>query len=293
MPRTPPPITSMEGRTVVITGANSGIGLETAAALAGAGARIVMGCRNPTTAAAAVDEVRRRSGNDAVETRSLDLADLDHVRRFAASLGDLDQIDVLVNNAGLLLDRRSETPQGHETTFATNHLGPFLLTELLTEQLAAAPQGRIVNVASLAHRMAVRGIDWDDIDRRRRYRGWGVYAESKLANILHARGLATRLRDRGVVAHSLHPGSIASGFGRDGDLHGINDRLLWIAQFVLISPAQGARTSIHLASSDEALRSSGDYWARSRRSRPSRAARNDRAVGELWRRSEQMVADAS
>lgn len=293
MARTTPPIPSMDGRTVVITGANSGIGLETAAALAGAGARIVMGCRNPTTAAAAVDEVQRRSGNEAVETRSLDLADLDHVRRFAASLGDLDRIDVLINNAGLLLDRRSETPQGHETTFATNHLGPFLLTELLTEQLVAAPQGRIVNVASLAHRMAVRGIDWDDIDRRRRYRGWGVYAESKLANILHARGLATRLRDRGVVAHSLHPGSIASGFGRDGDLHGINDRMLWIAQYVLISPAQGARTSIHLASSDDALRSSGEYWSHSRRSRPSRAGRDDRAVGELWRRSEQMVAAAS
>ena len=124
MSRPRPPITSMEDRTVVITGANSGIGLETAAALAGAGARIVMGCRNATTAAAAVDEVRRRSGNDAVETHSLDLSDLDHVRRFADELSTLDRIDVLINNAGLMLDRRQESAQGYEGTFATNHLGP-------------------------------------------------------------------------------------------------------------------------------------------------------------------------
>lgn len=289
MSRPRPPITSMEDRTVVITGANSGIGLETAAALAGAGARLVMGCRNATTAAAAVDEVRRRSGNDAVETHSLDLSDLDHVRRFADELSTLDRIDVLINNAGLMLDRRQESAQGYEGTFATNHLGPFLLTSLLTEQVVAAPHGRIVNVGSLAHRLAPRGIAWDDIDRRDSYFGWTVYAQSKLANILHARELARRLRDRGVVAHSLHPGSVASGFGRDGDLHGINDRLLWIAQYLLISPEEGSRTSVHLAASPEALRTSGDYWTRSHRSTPSRAARDDRAAAELWRRSEQMV----
>ncbi len=290
MPRPRPPITSMEDRTVVITGANSGIGLETAAALAGAGARIVMGCRNPTTAAAAVDEIRRRSGNEMVETHSLDLSDLEHVRRFAQELSSLDRIDVLINNAGLMLDQRQESAQGHEATFATNHLGPFLLTSLLTEQIVAAPHGRIVNVGSLAHRMAPRGIDWDDIDRRHRYFAWTVYAQSKLANLLHARELARRLWDRGVVAHSLHPGSVASGFGRDGDLHGFNDALLWIAQYVLISPEEGARTSVHLASSPDALRTTGEYWARSRRSTPSRAARDDAAAAELWRRSEQMVA---
>lgn len=291
MARSQPPTTSMEGRTVVITGANSGIGLETSVALAAAGARIVMGCRNPTTAAAAVDEVRRRSGNGQVETRPLDLADLGRVRAFAESLRDLDRVDVLVNNAGLMLDRRSESAQGHETTFATNHLGPFLLTELLTEQLVAAPQGRIVNVASFAHRLAPRGIDWDDIERRRHYRGWLVYGQSKLANVLHAAELGRRLWDRGVVAHSLHPGSIASGFGRDGDLHGANDALMRVGRFVLITPEQGARTSVHVASSPDALRTTGDYWSRCRRSRPSRVARDVLAAAELWRRSRAMVAD--
>lgn len=285
------PITSMEDRTVVITGANSGIGLETAAALAGAGARIVMGCRNPVTAAAAVEEVRRRSGSDAVETHSLDLSDLAHVRRFADELSSLDRIDVLINNAGLMLDQRIVSAQGHEATFATNHLGPFLLTQLLTEQIAAAPRGRIVNVASVAHRLAPRGIDWNDVERRDRYFGWTVYAQSKLANILHADELARRLRDRGVVAHSLHPGSVASGFGRDGDLHGFNDRLLWIAQYLLISPEEGSRTSVHVASSPDALRTSGDYWSRCRRSRASRAGRDVLAAAELWRRSEALVAD--
>ena len=163
MAKAPNPITSMDGRTVVITGANSGIGLETAAALASAGARIVMGCRNPVTAAAAVDEVRRRSGNEAVETRPLDLADLEQVRRFADDLSDLDRIDVLINNAGLMLDQRAESAQGHEMMFATNHLGPFLLTSLLTDQVVAAPHARIINVASVAHRLAPRGVDWNDI----------------------------------------------------------------------------------------------------------------------------------
>ncbi len=291
--RPPPPVTPMHDRTVVITGANSGIGLETAVSLASAGARIVMGCRNPVTAAAAVDEVRRRSGNLRVETHPLDLADLANVRDFAGSLADLDRIDVLINNAGLMLDQRRESAQGYETTFATNHLGPFLLTQLLTEQIIAAPNGRIVNVASTAHHLAPRGIDWGDFERRRRFHGWTVYGQSKLANILHARALAERLGDRGVVAHSLHPGSVASGFGRDGDLHGVNDRLMWIAQHVLISAEEGSRTSVHVASSPESLRTSGDYWVRSRRSTPSRAARSDAAAQELWQRSVQMVAAVS
>lgn len=289
MAKAPNPITSMQDRTVVITGANSGIGLETAAALAGAGARVVMGCRNPVTAAAAVEEVRQRTGNDAVETRSLDLSDLDQVRRFADDLSDLDRVDVLINNAGLMLDQRSESAQGHEMMFATNHLGPFLLTELLTEQVVAAPSGRIINVASVAHRLAPRGIDWSDIGRTRRFRMWTVYGQSKLANILHAGELSRRLWDRGIVVHSLHPGNVASGFGGHGDLHGFYAGLFRAGRFVLITPEQGSRTSVHLASSPDALRSTGEYWVRSRRSRPSGAARDAQAAAALWRTSLELV----
>lgn len=287
------PVPSMEGRTVVITGGNSGIGLETSVALAGAGARMVLGCRNPTKAAAAVDEIRRRSGNDAVESRTLDLADLDSVRRFAAGLSDLDHIDVLLNNAGLILGERTESAQGYEATFATNHLGPFLLTNLLGDQLRAAGSARIVNVASFAHMMAPTGIRWSAVEHRPRYQGWSVYGQSKLANILHARALATRYEGTDVVAHSLHPGSIRSGFGQDGDLHGFSDRLLKVGAFVLITPEQGSRTSVHVASSPDALTSSGDYWVRSRRGRPAPWARDDAQAEKLWAVSERMISAVS
>lgn len=284
------PLSPMDGRTVVITGANSGIGLESAAALASLGARIVMGCRNPATAADAVAEVKRRSGNEAVESRSLDLADLDRVRRFADSLADLDRIDVLINNAGLMLDRRAESAQGHEMMFATNHLGPFLLTNLLTEQVVAAPHGRIVNVASVAHRLAPGGLSWDDLDRRRKFHMWSVYGQSKLANILHADELARRLWDRGVVVHSLHPGNVASGFGGHGDLRGFYAALFRAGRFVLITPQQGARTTVHLASSPEALRTTGEYWVRCRRSKASAAGRDIQEAARLWRVSDALLS---
>ncbi len=283
----------MEGRTVVITGGNSGIGLETSVVLARAGARMVLGCRNQAKADAAVDEVRRRSGNDAVESRPVDLADLDSVRRFADELSDLDAIDVLINNAGLILGERAMSAQGYEATFATNHLGPFLLTNLLDEQLRAAPSARIVNVASVAHLMAPRGIRWSAVAQRPRYQGWTVYGETKLANILHARALAARYEGTSVVAHSLHPGNIRSGFGQDGDLRGFSDRLLKVGAFVLVTPEQGARTSVHVATSPDALASSGDYWARSRRATPAPWARNDAQAEKLWAVSERMIAAVS
>jgi NAD(P)-dependent dehydrogenase (short-subunit alcohol dehydrogenase family) len=280
----------MHDKVVVITGGNSGIGLETAVALATAGARVVMGCRNTAKAEAAVAEIRQRSGSDAVESRPLDLIDLEQVRRFADSLADLDRIDVLINNAGLIQDARAESPQGHEATFAINHLGPFELTNRLLPQITAATAGRIVNVASVAHYMAPTGIDWADLDRRQRFHGWLVYGQSKLANILHANELSHRLEGTGVVAHSLHPGSVGSGFGREGDLHGFNDRLLSAGQFVLLTPEQGARTSVHVASSRDAGTTTGDYWVKGRRRRPAPWARNRAAAEYLWQISEQRVA---
>ncbi|CAN5407565.1 SDR family oxidoreductase [soil metagenome] len=280
----------MDGKVVVITGGNSGIGLETAAALAGAGARVVMGCRNTAKAGAAVDQIKERTGTDLVESRPLDLVDLDDVRSFAASLSDLDRIDVLINNAGLILDSRQESPQGYEATFAINHLGPFELTNQLLAQVHAAPAGRIVNVGSVAHFMAPMGINWADLDRRQNYQGWLVYGQSKLANILHANELSRRLDGTGVVAHSLHPGMIGSGFGREGDLHGFNDRLMAAGQFALLTPEKGARTSVYVATSDDAGRTTGDYWVRGRRGRTAPWGRNVAAARYLWKISEQMVA---
>lgn len=279
----------MHGRTVVITGGNSGIGLETVVGLTAAGARVVMGCRNSTKADAALEQVRERVPEAQVEARPLDLADLDVVDRFVASLEDLDRIDVLINNAGLILDHREETAQGFEAIFGTNHLGPFRLTNGLLPRILDAPQGRVINVASVAHRLAPFGLSWADLDRRKRFNGWLVYGESKLANILHTRGLARRLDGTRAVAHSLHPGSVASGFGRDGDLHGFNDRLLWAGQVVLISPLAAARTPIFLASAPTVMNTNGDYWYRCRRYQPSAAARDTTAAERLWNLSLQLT----
>lgn len=282
----------MDDRTVVITGANSGVGLETAVALAGAGARVVMGCRNAERAAAAREDIRRRSGNDQVESHRLDLADLDSVRAFAADLSGLDRIDVLVNNAGLVLDRREETVQGFEAMFGINHLGHFVLTELLMDQLRAAGRARIVNLTSVAHRMAAQGIRWGDLDRNHHFQPWLVYAESKLANLLHARALAARLEGTGIVAHAVHPGSVHSDFGHGGDVNAGLDKLMAAGSFLLLTPEQGARTSVHVATSPEAGRSTGVYWVHRRPHTPSAAARRRGAAEELWWASERLVAAA-
>jgi NAD(P)-dependent dehydrogenase (short-subunit alcohol dehydrogenase family) len=282
----------MDDKVVVITGGNSGIGLETSVALAGAGARIVMGCRNPTKATAAVDDVRARSGNEDVESRPLDLADLTSVRAFADGVSDLDRIDVLVNNAGLVLGERQETAQGFEATFGTNHLGHFLLTGLLLEQVRASTGGRIVCVASEAHRAAVGGLSWGDLDRHARYNSWRAYGESKLANILHAEGLARRLEGTGVVAHSLHPGSVRTNFGREGDTHGLTARIMEIGNPLLTPADRGAETSVHVASSPEAGRSTGRYWTRCRPGTVARWTRRPGDVEQLWATSSRMLAAA-
>jgi NAD(P)-dependent dehydrogenase (short-subunit alcohol dehydrogenase family) len=281
---------SMDGRTVVITGGNSGIGLETAVGLASMGARIVLGCRDAAKADAAVADIRSRSGNDAVENRPLDLADLTSVAGFASSLGDLDRIDVLVNNAGLIMDRRVETAQGFEATFGINHLGHFLLTRLVDPQLRAAPAARVVCVASLAHAAAVGGLTWGDLDRHHRFSAWRVYGESKLANILHAQALARRLEGSGIVAHSLHPGSVRTNFGAEGDTQGANARFIRMGDPFAITAEEGARTSIHVASSPEAGTTTGLYWARSRPGRLAPWAMRRGAPEQLWATSERMLA---
>jgi NAD(P)-dependent dehydrogenase (short-subunit alcohol dehydrogenase family) len=284
----------MDDKVVVITGGNSGIGLETAVALAGAGAEVVLGCRDRRRAEGAVADIQRRAGNDQVRSHHLDLADLASVQRFASTLaGELDHIDVLVNNAGLILDRRTETADGFETVFGVNHLGHFLLTELLGDHLRAAGQARIVVVASDAHRLAFGGLRWGDLDRHRgRYDPWRVYAESKLANVLHAQALATRFEGSGVVAHSLHPGGVATNFAREDDTRGALRRAIEIGQRFSLSPADGARTSIHVASSPEAGWCTGKYWVREHVRRPSVWARQRGAPEQLWALSRRMLAAA-
>jgi NAD(P)-dependent dehydrogenase (short-subunit alcohol dehydrogenase family) len=292
----PVPTPDLTGQVVVVTGANAGIGLETAAALAGMGATAVMTARDPGRGQAALEEVRRRTGSDRVVLGQLDLASFASIRAFAAWLLDeFDRLDVLVANAGLILDERTETAEGFETMFGVNHLGHFLLTSLLVDRLVASAPSRVVVVSSLVHRLPVRGLRRHDLQGRQRFHGFLAYSRSKLANAQFAMELARRLDGTGVVVHAVHPGSINSSFGGDGDTGAMGWLVARFGRFVLRTPEAGARTQVMLASSTDpkVAASTGGYWSHGRRWRPSRAARNPEAGRWLWEESERLVAAAS
>ncbi len=278
----------MKGKTVLVTGANTGIGLETAAGLAAQGAYVVITARDPAKGKAAVDEIRRRHPDADVDVMQLDLSRLDDVRTFAKDFADrYPKLDVLINNAGLVLDKRTLTEDGFETTFQVNHLGPFLLTNLLLDTLRAAAPSRIVNVASTAHRGAK--LDFDDLQSENGFRSMRVYGTSKLCNILFTRELARRLAGTGVTANSLHPGTVRTGFGKDGDVSGLLAIGLKFGGLFFKSPAQRARTSIHVASAPELENVTGEYFVNRRTAKPSSAARDDEAAKRLWEISEQLA----
>jgi NAD(P)-dependent dehydrogenase (short-subunit alcohol dehydrogenase family) len=283
----------MKGRTVVVTGANSGIGLATAVALAGAGARTVLTARDAAKGAAAVEEVAQRSGNDDVSLVTFDLGSLASVRQGATELLErCERLDVLVNNAGLVLTDRRVSVDGYEMTFAVNHLGPFLLTTLLLDRLQASAPARVVTVSSTAHNQARRGLPFDDLQSTHGYGGMKVYGESKLANILFTTELARRLEGRGVTANCLHPGVVATGYGRDGDTKGFLAFGLGLIKPFVLTPEKGARTSVYLASSPEVAAVTGRYFVKCRQKTPAKPARDAAAAGRLWQVSEEMVAQA-
>jgi NAD(P)-dependent dehydrogenase (short-subunit alcohol dehydrogenase family) len=273
----------MHGKVAVITGGNSGIGKETAAALAEMGAHVIIAARNPTKAAAAVKEVQARAPGATVESLQLDLASFASVRAFVGAFAErADQLDVLVNNAGLVLRSRTETEDGHETQLQVNHLSHFLLTNLLREQLERA-RGRVVNVSSTGHTYARKGLDFDDLEwANRRYQGFGVYCATKLANILFTRELPNRWDDTGVTANAVHPGFVGSNFGREGDMGILGSVAMVLARPFAVSSATGARTSIYLASSPEVDAITGQYFSRCRVAKPSNAALDKAAAARLW-----------
>jgi NAD(P)-dependent dehydrogenase (short-subunit alcohol dehydrogenase family) len=282
----------MAGKVVVITGGNTGIGKEAAVGLAGLGARVVITSRNEDRGRAALQEIRDRSGNDSVEVMPLDLASFRSIRSFAAdALDGFERIDVLVNNAGLILLRRTETEDGFEATFGINHLGHFLLTDLLLDRLRASAPARVVVVASNAHKGARRGLDFDDLQAEHRY-GWqNAYNKSKLANIYFARELARRLDGTGTTVNSLHPGFVRSDFGRDGDLGGLYGwGIKYLASPFAINSEKGARTSIYLASSPEVEGVTGGYFYKCKPTAPSKVAQDAAAARRLWEVSERLVA---
>jgi NAD(P)-dependent dehydrogenase (short-subunit alcohol dehydrogenase family) len=277
----------MHGKTCVVTGASSGIGLETAVALARAGARVAIVCRTAEKGERALAEVRRRSGSADVWRFVADLASQRAVRGLAVQLvAGFPRIDVLVNNAGVSLRERVLTEDGLETTFAVNHLAYFLLARLLQPTLVASAPARIVNVASRAHESGT--LRFDDLMGARTYGGRKAYAQSKLANVVFTYELARRLAGTGVTANCLHPGVVGTNFGSAGPAlirFGIR-----LARPFLLSSAQGAATSIYLAKSPEVEGVSGKYFVDRRERRSSEESYDAEVAARLWTVSEELTA---
>ena len=286
-------VADMTGKTVVITGASSGIGKETAVALARAGARVVITARDQSRGEQALVDIHKRSGNDSAQLVVFDLANMASVREGAkAILSKCDRIDVLINNAGVVLSDRRVTIDQYETQFATNHLGPFLLTELLLDRIKQSAPARIVNVASTAHKGARGGLDFDDLQSTKHYSAMLVYSRTKLANIYFTTELARRLQGTGVTVNCLHPGTVATGYGRDGDTSGVLAFGVKLIKPFVLSAEKGAQTSIYLASSPEVEGITGKYFVKCRPVSPSKTAGDSDAARRLWEMSEELVAKA-
>ena len=278
---------AMKGKTCVVTGANSGIGLETAAALASAGARVAVVCRTHEKSEQAVWEIRRRSAGSDVLPFVADLSSQRAVRTVAAQLASaMPSLNVLVNNAGLMLRDRLLTGDGIETTFAVNHLAYFLLARLLEPQLVAGAPARVVNVASRAHQSGT--LRFDDLMGTRDYDGWKAYAQSKLANVVFTYEQARRLAGTGVTANCLHPGVVGTNIGHAGPTR-IRYGIKLVRPF-LLSPKRGATTSIYLASSPEVEGVSGKYFVGRREERTSDESYDRTVAARLWTVSEELTA---
>ncbi len=272
----------MQGKTVVITGATSGIGEVAALALAKMGARIVFVARSKTRGDETLARLRSSAPGIAHALYVGDLLRLSEMKRIAAEIAAAEaQVDILINNAGAMFGSRQLTEDGLERTFALNHMAYFVLTAGLRKRLAAAPAARIVNTASDAHRGAT--LNLDQIQSASGFGGMKAYSHSKLCNILFTRELARRLRGTAVTANCLHPGFVATRFGDESG--GLISGVVGFAKLFAISPAQGADTIVYLASSPEVAETSGQYFYRCRPATPTTAARDDRAALALWQRS--------
>ena len=269
----------MKGRVCIVTGANSGIGKETARSLARQGAAVVLACRRVAAGDAAKDEIAARTGNPDLEVLRLDLESHESVRAFVAEFAATHlRLHVLVNNAGIYTAKRRLTPNGVESTFASNHLGHFLLTNLLLDKLKASAPARIVNVASEASRWGT--VHFDDLTLGRRWSGFQAYNQSKLANILFTAELARRLAGTGVSANAVHPGGVRTNWARHGaGAMGVAVRLF--SPF-MVPAAKGADTVAWLASSPEVDGASGGYYQRRTRIDPNPIAGDAEVARRLW-----------
>uniref|UniRef100_A0A8C1EE37 Si:ch211-107o10.3 n=1 Tax=Cyprinus carpio carpio TaxID=630221 RepID=A0A8C1EE37_CYPCA len=280
----------LDGKTVLITGANTGIGKETAVDMAKRGARVILACRDMGRANKAADEVRKRSGNGNVVVKMLDLASLQSVRALAKDIQQTEErLDILINNAGIMMCPQWKTDDGFEMQFGVNHLGHFLLTNLLLDLLKKSTPSRVVNVSSLAHEKGK--IHFDDINLEKNYDPLVSYRQSKLANILFTRELAVRLKGTGVTTYALHPGLIQTELGRHFfPSLSLWKRLLFMPFFFFVkTPWQGAQTTIYCAVDESLQNTSGLYYSDCTPKEAAPQGRDDAAARRLWDLSASMV----
>lgn len=270
----------LNGKIAIVTGATSGIGFQTAIALASKGARVILPARNLQKAEEAKNQIANQTGNKNIEVFQCELSSMESIRQFAAHFNNnYDQLHILVNNAGIWDTSRKLSADGIENVFAVNHLAPFLLTNLLLDKLKAAGKARVVNVASAAHMQGK--MNFQDIEYTKSWNHFKVYAQSKLANILFTRELASRLEGTGITTNCLHPGVVSTHlFDNMGGL------MKAIFKTFMISPEKGAQTSIYLATSPEVEHVSGEYFAKSRIKKTASAAFDMKTAAMLWEISE-------
>src|SRR5713101_9170688 len=285
----PPVTSSMQGKICMVTGANSGIGKATALALAQMDATVVMVCRDRARGEEARSEITTTSGNNAVDLLQADLSSQQSIRQLVEHIQHhYTHLHVLINNAGAAFPgRRRETVDGLETTFAVNYLAPFLLTNLLLDALKASAPARIVNVSSASHKSGY--IKMDDLQLEKKYRLMRAYGQSKLALVLFTYELARRLQGTGVTANSLHPGFVATNIGQSGVGRVGRSIVKLIFSSLGISPEEGAKTSIYLASSPDIEGVTGKYFVKSIPVRSAPISYDESLQRQLWEESAKLV----
>lgn len=268
----------MQDKICLITGANSGIGLETARGLAKQGARVIMVCRNPEKGEAARQDIVASTGNDQVDLLIADLSSLTEVRKLAEQINSqYQQLHVLIHNAGLMSKQREVSADGYELQFAVHHLATFLLTDLLLDLLKTSAPSRIINVASMMHKMGQ--INFNDLQSEKKFGSYSTYGQSKLAMIHYTYDLAEKLQGTGVTVNALHPGAVATNIGFPG----------WMNMF-LATPEKGARTTLYLATSDEVEGISGKYFNNCKVAKTSKSSYIREDGKRLWEITEQLCA---
>lgn len=277
----------MSGKICLVTGSTGGIGYVTAYALAQMSATTIILSRNREKCIDTVDRIKRETGNRNVEYIAADLSSQSEVRRAASEFKSrYNHLNVLVNNAGATYSKRRESVDGIEMAFALNHLGYFLLTNLLLDELKAGAPSRIVIVSSELHKRAT--LDFDDLESKRKYSGMAAYRLSKLANMLFACELTRRLEGTGVTVNTLSPGLVATNIGlQDGGMYAISKKI--VNRLMGITPEEGAQTGIYLATSADVDGATGQYFVKSAPSTPSAAACDMEAARRLWDISARMT----